>query len=151
MYKDELYISLEEDGEPADGSGSRAGPEQSSVDQIGLDRTGPVQYQLVGGKTNWTCWGFFFVLFFFSDVFTLKDSLTFDLLETLFTHWPHARRSFSARPLPLLLRWGELWEGGPSVGSPQRHKATQHLFHCFCVLFFFFFFLQFLAVVSLVV
>lgn len=45
LYKDGLYISLEEDREPADGLLSRAEPRQSSLDQ-----TGPVQHQLVSKR-----------------------------------------------------------------------------------------------------
>lgn len=106
-----------------------AEPGRTKTEQFGPDPTGPVPagQMLV----------FFFVCFF-AQMFLPWKTLSFDLLGIWFTPWQLVRGTL---PSP---RWAGSWVGAClSVGSLQRHKATQHLF-----LFFFNFFLSvlFLAV-----
>lgn len=76
LYKDELYISLESDREPADGPLSRAEPRQ---EKFGPDRPGSDRSSiswLVERQTGLV------VIFFFHGCFYLERLLTFDLLRT---------------------------------------------------------------------
>lgn len=96
-----------------------AEPGRIETEQFGPDRTGPVPASQL------------LVFCFFSPMILPWKTLSFDLLGIWYTLWQLVRSSPPPPPCPPPGGRGPEWGACLSVGSLQRHKATQHLFSFF--------------------